>query len=84
MSETKCNAEVFNLQLQIKNKQQEFDEAIKGDREFSLVKEIYLEIKELQKLLQKYTEDYSKQQRWFCQHRSRYIYKKITLLFHNG
>jgi hypothetical protein len=46
------DSEVFSLQLQIKIKKQVFDEAIRNDKEFSEVKKIYLELKELEKELE--------------------------------
>jgi hypothetical protein len=43
---------IFSLQLQIKIKKQIFDEAIRNDKEFSYVKQMYLELKELEKQLE--------------------------------
>lgn len=52
MSYTLLQSQIANLQLQIKNKKQEFNEGIRENKEFSQMKEIYLEIKELEKMLQ--------------------------------
>ena len=54
-------SEIFSLQLQIKIKKQIFDEAIRGDKEFSEVKKIYLEWKELEKELEAYLDKSQKQ-----------------------
>lgn len=54
-------SEIFSLQLQIKIKKQIFDEAIRNDKEFSEVKKIYLELKELEKQLEAYVERSQKQ-----------------------
>ena len=55
------NADIFSLQLQIKIKKQVFHEAITGDKEFSYVKKIYLEIKELEEKLAATIESSKKQ-----------------------
>ena len=54
-------SEIFSLQLQIKIKKQVFDKAIRNDKEFSEVKKIYLELKELEKELENYIEKSQKQ-----------------------
>lgn len=41
--------DIFTLQLQIRIKKQKFDQAIRNEKEFSEVKVIYLEIKELER-----------------------------------
>jgi hypothetical protein len=53
--------EIFSLQLQIKIKKQVFDEAIRSEKEFSEVKKIYLELKDLEKELEQYIETSQKQ-----------------------
>ena len=47
--------------LLIKIKKQVFDKAIRNDKEFSEVKKIYLELKELEKELENYIEKSQKQ-----------------------
>jgi hypothetical protein len=61
MKNADSQSEIFSLQLQIKIKKQVFDNAIRNDKEFSEVKRIYLELKELEKELENYIEKSQKQ-----------------------
>jgi hypothetical protein len=61
MRDTNNHSLIFTLQLQIKIKKQVFDEAIRNDKEFSEVKKIYLELKELEKELENCIEKSQKQ-----------------------
>jgi hypothetical protein len=54
---TSNSSDLYSLQLQLKTKKIQFDEAIRNDKEFAQVKIIHLEIKELEKQLELWKED---------------------------
>ena len=48
---SQLQSEITSLQQQLKDKKQEFNEAIRNDKAFALSKKIYMEIKELERLI---------------------------------